>query len=73
MLAKPGFGALLFWVRRNIDLDRLGLHLRLLRRMLSLWAKRGLDKFLILLYVDHPMNVDSQITPSINTGATTSV
>lgn len=26
MLAKPGFGALLLWGHRNIDLERLGLH-----------------------------------------------
>ena len=28
MLAKPGFGALLLWGHRNIDLDRLGLHFK---------------------------------------------
>lgn len=28
VLAKPGFGALLLWGHRNIDLARLGLHIR---------------------------------------------
>jgi hypothetical protein len=28
MLAKPGFGALLIWGHRNIDLERLGLHFK---------------------------------------------
>lgn len=28
ILAKPGFGALLLWGHRNIDLSRLGLHIR---------------------------------------------
>jgi bacteriorhodopsin len=27
ILAKPGFGALLLWGHRNIDLSRLGLHI----------------------------------------------
>lgn len=28
ILAKPGFGALLLWGHRNIDLSRLGLHIK---------------------------------------------
>ncbi|KAK4946988.1 hypothetical protein LTR10_014130 [Elasticomyces elasticus] len=28
LLAKPGFGALLIWGHRNIDVERLGLHIR---------------------------------------------
>jgi bacteriorhodopsin len=27
LLAKPGFGALLLWGHRNIQLERLGLHI----------------------------------------------